>query len=487
VKNSPFLRLVILLYCRSSDAYGCSSVKALAKFGLLSDRTLAYFIGGLLVYWGSLAVLLPVNNWDSHVYDLGRLAVAENAGFWQKTAWNSNRQIMFPWTFDAVHYPFVKIGWGYALPSFLSFLGVLAITYHLISVRWGKTTGLWAVLGLLSMPTIMLQATTTKNDLAIVFGVACWLYAWVRFQKSAHPFFLFAAALSLNFTLGSKTSALPIWAILTTLNICSLRKNSKALLTFLGFYAIFFALFGSLETYALSWSIFADPLGQPDFVLDHSNRDGLPGTIANFIRYYIGNFSLGIEGNPSPFGLSPVLQIACRQLLHSLHLDNVGYRSDFNDATLQFLKNGSDASSDFGLIGFIALVINSISIGKPNFRDPKWLLSFAGFVTLGLTSATIAWMPWSARFLCLSFALLTVAMVILVFGEGEKSSWMRQILGVLILLSALSLPFFCDGRKPADLAKSLSARDELTFMQRPDLQQVYDEVLAIRKHNPKRW
>jgi hypothetical protein len=179
--------------------------------------------------------------------------------------------------------------------------------------------------------------------------------------------------------------------------------------------------------------------------------------------------------------------LACRQFLHFLHLDNLGYRHDFNDTNLQFPKDGSDAGSDFGLVGFLALVTSSISIWRPNVHDPKWLLSFAAFATLGLTSLTVAWMPWNARFLCLSFVLMTVAMVIFVFSGGEKSSWTRPLLGVVILWSALSLPFLCTGRHPADLEKSLFAREELTFMQRPDLQQVYDDVSALQKDNTTRW
>jgi hypothetical protein len=148
------------------------SLKPIPAVSVFTDESLRTIIFSIIAYWGVLAVVLPVSNVDSHVYNLGRLAVAENAGFWQTRAWNSPRQVIFPWTFDAVHYPFLKIGWGSNLPSFLSLLGLLVIVFSLVSQQWGSNVGLWSILSLLAMPTIMIQATTTKNDLA---GLCSWM------------------------------------------------------------------------------------------------------------------------------------------------------------------------------------------------------------------------------------------------------------------------------------------------------------------------
>ena len=83
-------------------------------------------------------------------------------------AWNSVREVTYPWTFDAVHYPFLKTGWGFGIPSLLALLGLLVIISQLITPRFGQQAALWSILTLLSMPTLMLQATTTKNDLVLV-------------------------------------------------------------------------------------------------------------------------------------------------------------------------------------------------------------------------------------------------------------------------------------------------------------------------------
>jgi hypothetical protein len=70
----------------------------------ISESALKIILFGVLIYWGFVALTFPVTNWDSQVYNLSRLLIAENAGFWQTASWNSVRQVMFPWTYDAVHF-----------------------------------------------------------------------------------------------------------------------------------------------------------------------------------------------------------------------------------------------------------------------------------------------------------------------------------------------------------------------------------------------
>jgi hypothetical protein len=465
------------------------ALKPTPAVSVFTDESLRTIIVSIIAYWGFLALVLPVSNVDSHVYNLGRLAVAENAGFWQTSAWNSPRQVIFPWTFDAVHYPFLKIGWGTNLPSFLCLLGLLVIVFKLVSRRWGTNVGLWSVLSLLAMPTIMIQATTTKNDLAVVFGVGCWLYSLVRFQSSQSKFFILTAALSLAFTAGSKTYAIPICGILTIVTAWIWRKEIRTLLVFAGFYVPCIVLFGSLETYVLSWQIYHRPLGPIDFVHDQKNRDGLRGLSANFIRYYLSNFSFGVDGYANQSGLAKFLEDKGRKILHYLHLKNVGYAFPhfFNDSTLDFTKKGDEYYSDYGLVGFAALLTSSVYIWRPRLRNICWNVVASGFAALALNSLIVGWMPWNSRFLCLSFVLFGVAMSAIVFGELRRGFWWRQLFGVMIIWSAFTLPFLCVDRRPIDLARAFYAREDLVFDQRPEVQQIYHDVIALRKKENGRW
>jgi hypothetical protein len=444
-------------------------------------------IASILAYWGIYALIAPVTNSDSQVYNLARLSVAERAGFWQTTAWNSVRQVMSPWTFDAIHYPFLIIGWGSALPSFAAFLGLLIIIFELVVPRLGSKVGLWCILTLLAMPTLMLQATTTKNDLVIPFGVGCWLYSLERFRRNQKTFFLFTAALSLAFTIGCKTSALPICAMLILATGWLFRKQVRNILRFGIFLGPLLLLFGSIETYVLSWRIYHDPVGPAQFVHAHINQDGIRGATANFIRYYMETVSSGIDGVDCRSGLPGFLEEKCRLLLEALHLRNAGCRVDFSDANMPFLKDGSDSGSDYGLVGFLALIASSVTIWRFSFKKLYSILAFLGFTLLAFACLTIVWMPWNLRYLCLSYILFGLSSAMLIFGSPSDRSWKQVTFGLIIIWSAISLPLHCGQRRPLDFWNAFFARTDLSLKQKWEMKQVCDDVLHLRMNNKDTW
>ena len=79
----------------------------------------------LAAYWAVFVLVTPVTVYDSHTYNLARLMLAEHGGMFADGIWNTQRQVIFPWSFDAIHYPFLKLvrGFGVALPSFMCMVG----------------------------------------------------------------------------------------------------------------------------------------------------------------------------------------------------------------------------------------------------------------------------------------------------------------------------------------------------------------------------
>lgn len=463
------------------------ALKTRPEPAFFSNGSLTSLAVSILAYWGIYALIAPVTSVDSQVYHLARLSIAERAGFWQTTAWNSVRQVAFPWAFDAVHYPFLKLGWGFALPSFLAFLGLLIIIFELLTARFGLKTSLWSTLALLAMPTLMLQATTTKNDLVIAFGTGCWLYSLIRFRQGGNRFFLFTAALSLAFTTGCKTSALWICAILTCATGWFLHKRPRCALWFALFYGILILPFGSIETYILSWRVYHSPLGPAPFIYAHTNRDGIRGATANFIRYYMSSISTGIDGVDCRSGFPQFVADNCRTLLRTVGLREAGYRGDFSDANMPFLKDGSDSGSDYGVVGFLSLVISSIVLCRARFRSLAWILSTTGFTLMAITCFTIAWMPWNARFLCLSFILFGLSLAIVTFDSPDDYAWAQVTLGLIIIWSAISLPLHCGQRRPLDFWKAFFARTDLSLKQRSEMGRIYNEVLDRRTNKADTW
>jgi hypothetical protein len=509
-KNVPsaLFKRAISIRCQGSVEAGKSAVRGahspgghLLGFPAMADPTLkstpasTFFtaaslkalIVSLLLYWGACALLLPVTTSDCQVYNLARLRVAERAGFWQAAAWNSIREVTYPWAFDAVHYPFLKTAWGFGIPSFFCFLGLLVIIFQLMVPRFGEHAALWSTLTLLSMPTLMLQATTAKNDLVVVFGVGSWIYSLVRFRRSRNNFFLFAAALSLAFIAGSKNVALGICAIAAVATGWLLRGEVRSLFLFALFLGPLLLLFGSVETYLLSWKLYHDPIGPKEFVAEQLNGDGMRGAIANFFRYYLANISIGVDGIDCHSGFPNYLEKGCRAVLETLGLQDAGCRRDFKDATLPFLKDGFDSGYDFGVVGCLALLVNLCVFCRSKWRDLLWGLSAAGFIAMLPICWAVAWAPWNVRYFCLSFTLFGIVLALLAFGAPHDRWWLQLGLSVIIIWSAISLPLHCGQRRPLDLWNALFARAGVSLRQRPEMIPVYNDVLSQRTNRTERW
>jgi hypothetical protein len=448
------------------------------------ELLLKWILLSVLVYWGSIAILYPVTTWDSQVYNLSRILVAEKSGFWQSTAWNSERQIMFPWTFDSVHYPLLKIGFGFALPSFLALLGILGVVYDLVSTHYDKRVALWACLTIVSMPTIVLQATTTKNDLVVVFSVACWVLALVRYRKNRLNIYILLAALALAFGTGSKTSGVGTCLICAATTLWLLRREWKALILFIVSFPFLLILFGSVETYVLNYHLYHNPLGPSNIVRDQSNHDGFRGAVANLIRYFFGNLSIGIDGWTVQTGFADVSQKVCRYVLNLFNLRETGYEAQFSDENLAFPKLGMTAGSDFGIAGAIAMLTAPLWVLSVRRSKFAAVSAIGGIASLILVSSGVAWMEWNARFLCITFTCFGVALAVGVFGGGRYVQVWQVPLGCVIILSAFSFPFLTYSCKPSDLLTGITDREEIQFSDRPEMQAVYDKVRSLNAAQP---
>jgi hypothetical protein len=201
----------------------------------------------------------------------------------------------------------------------------------------------------------------------------------------------------------------------------------------------------------------------------------------------MASVSLGIDGIDCRSGLSGLLEERCRNTLAILDLRDVGLRADFSDRKMPFLKDGSDSGSDYGVVGFLALLVSSMVIWTVNFRKLYWILALIGFVLFALTCLTIVWMPWNLRFLCLSFILFGLSLALLIFDERNDRSWKQVTLGLIIIWSAISLPLHCGQRKPLDFWNAFFARADLSLKQNWDMKRVYDDVLRLRRDNSDTW
>jgi hypothetical protein len=439
------------------------------------DKAAQVFAVVLLGYWTAYVLAAPVTVWDSHTYNLSRLVIAWHGGLFGNTAWNYEVQAAYPWTFDALHYPLVRLGWAVALPSFLCFLGsLLIVRLRLAGTAW-EPCFWWCALAWLALPTFMFQATSTKNDVAVLFGVASWYYAYTQWTEKRSVLSLIAMAIALGFTAGAKSLGLLFDVPLIVFTGWQLvRRDRRHLTLFGGALLSALVLFGSVEIYMNNMLLFRRPLGG-DLARRHSQADGLAGAAANFVRYIFGSAALGDGASPPRVPLLPRLEGISRATLGALGLANRGYRWDFSDENLEFLGDGSEAGSNFGVFGLVSLAGSLLVFVRMGTGSRAWRLAATGLLALSIVCAGVVWMPWNMRFLVVPFALFGVNAGMF-FGERRRHPALRAAGLILMGFCATAYPLLSLNKGPQHIVLSLRDREAMEFKEFPAMRGVYDEV-----------
>jgi hypothetical protein len=440
------------------------------SLALISRSLLAF----LILYWAAFALVTPVTVWDSHAYNIGRIPIALEGGLFGNQGWNDHRQILHPWGFDALHLPFFWLGWGASIPSYLCFIGTLSIVWRIVDVHQGPDTATLCALAMFSMPTFIYQATSTKNDWAVVFGVACWFYCLWLHRQTPRKWLPLGMACSLAFSAGAKTTGVFFLILAAPATIWILKRNRRDALQFSVGLIVALVLWGSLETYINTALVYGRPSGPTAYVEGMTNRDGVRGALANGIRYTFGAVNFGVDQRGSGF-----LKRACAATLRITGLHDVGYRGmphGYDDSNFTLLKTGLETGSDFGVVGFLSFVGSACIVLRGGWRTTEWRLAASGFVCLGILCTIIAWTPWNFRFLLLPFLLFLVAFLLSVSAYFERKPWLRWLALLVILHGVFLYPIGSFNKAPRDLWASIFHRNDATFKERPGVQPVVQAV-----------
>lgn len=439
----------------------------------------------LLTYWGVFAAVSPVLTIDSQVYNLARVELALRDGLFDNDFFTSVFHIIFPWSFDAIHLPFLLLGWGHALPSFLCLAGTCHVVFALSRARFGPEAAWAAVLGLLALPCLVYQATSTKNDIALLFAGAVWAYARWRWRRESSAWHVLWMVLAIGLLAGAKTTGVIPAAILSLWTLWETRADRALWCRTSAALAAALLLWGSVETYVESARQYGHPLGPEPLFRRLSNREGAAGAAANFIRHVAGGIYAGqtdFSGAPSAAGL---LSMATRRLLDAAGLTDAGADRRFPDHGLFLHQSGLEELSGYGPLGTAALLV-MLAAGVGWRRSAVWWrLALAGLLGLLLASATIAYTPWSNRYLLPWYALGTLAVVCLLWDSASR--WrlaLRWPFVGLAALGAVAAPFWSHNRGPGALLDSLRDRERLETSAYPVVGLARDRLHRLRRAAP---
>lgn len=440
---------------------------------------------GLLSYWGLFALVSPVLTIDAQMYNLARVELALRDGLFDNRFFTSVFHVIFPWSFDAAHLPFLLLGWGHALPSFLCFAGTCHVVFAMTRARFGPDAAWAAVLGLLALPCLVYQATGTKNDLALLFAGAVWVYARWRWRRESSAWHLLWMVLAIGLLAGVKTTGVIPAAILSLWTLWETRTDRvRWRRTAAGLAAALF-LWGSVETYFESARQYGHPLGPEPLLRRLSNRDGAAGAAANFIRHAAGSIYAGPTDFAPEQRAVGSLNAGVRAVLDRLALTDRGADPRFPDERLFLHQSGLEELSGYGPLGTAAMVVMLAAGLRWRRSAVWWRLALAGLLGLLLASATIAYTSWTNRYLLPWYALGTLATVCLLWEtSGRGSGLLRWGFVILAAGGAVAAPLWSFNRGPDSLVAALRDRERLETGAYPVTGLVRERLRSLRRESP---
>lgn len=444
-------------------------------------------------YWLLWVLACPVLNADSLTFNLARLWVLERGGLLHNTACTWDRFLTAPLAFDAVHYPFLYLGHAYELPSYLCFIGLLAAAYYLLKERSGADAGLLACLGLLGMPIMVYQATNTKNDLVVAFGLAVWFYATDRARRAtetrASRLHLIMAALALGLIMGAKSSGAAFGLVAGGVTFATLRGPDRRAQTavFGAAFAVAVLLFSDWEIYVVNHHRFGNWLGEPADIRAHTNPDGPRGIAANLLRY--------LADLSDPFVLDASTRVefmrwkkeAVENFLQRFGLADAGLmhmpwrtlREDNFTRSIPGVYNENNAT--FGLLGMLVLWATLPLLALRRRWDLAAQLLTVAAISFALVAVTVGWSPANLRYLVAPFAFGWCGLVAWVCGAQYPGA--RPFLTAAAWISTVLTIAFAVSKPPDRLLAAWRAPRELLIpMQRTLVPEL--DALAAGKRFP---
>jgi hypothetical protein len=432
-------------------------------------------------YWAVYVLVAPVTNVDSQMYNIARLELALRGGLFGNGHFTSVYQVIWPWAFDAVHLPFLQLGWGYAFPSFACLMGTCYVAFAMIRPRFGTDAAWTAVTALMGLTCLVYQGTSTKNDIPILFCGAVWAYALARWRQERNGYHVFWMVVAVGFMAGSKTTGVLYGAVLGLWTLWEVRLERAFAIRVLAGLAAAALLLGSAETYVESLRLFGHPLGPPRTVDGLRNTDGVRGAAANLSRYVAGSLYVGPSlGDATPDAVRRVAG-AEESFLRWAGIADAGTDESLRNRTAYFVQSGFEEASGYGPVGTVAMAtaLAACLVWQP--RKAWWRLAAAALLGFVVVSATIAFTYWANRYLVCWYALGTLAFVCALWeSETAFRRAGRWLFLAVAASSAVAAPLLSFNRGPAGIAASLRNRDAFETGYFPIVGKVRERLRALR-------
>ena len=375
-----------------------------------------------------LALYFPPNNWDSMTYHLARVAQwMQNGSIRHFPTYESrqlysapNSEMLILWTMV-----FLKSDVLANAIQWIMYISLGAGIYKMATLMdYTRPASLFAACLFLGLPEVILQSSTTQNDLVVTFFLFSWFLLFIYGAKRQKIVPLIFSGLALGLAVGTKGTvfyAAPAFIVVVAVLVTHYRIRFKQLLVWVGACIIGVLLLGSYN-YLLNYSTFGNILSDPS----HMER------IRN--GSFLSSLCLYLYQMIDPAGLPQVIA----EPLMAFKISTV---REFADVPSHIIPGITalgihEDCNWFGPVGFISIIVAVFQAVKSGRKEPlKWCLLF---VVVGFTLSLAylqAWSPWKGRYFILPMAFIAPLMAS-VYPSNRNERSKKIITYALILLTA---------------------------------------------------
>jgi 4-amino-4-deoxy-L-arabinose transferase-like glycosyltransferase len=407
----------------------------------------------ILIY---LILVVPPNNNDSMVVHLVRV------GYWLQhgsfTPWDSfiQRQVIYPYNAQIVVLWSILFHLSDQFAAFLQFFSVLftSLGIYCIAREIGGNRFQSALSGLfyLTFPQVILQATTTQDDLVITCFIVLGTYFFLRWYSKSftNKNDLLLASISFMISIGIKPTAFYFFLgfiifILILILFKTMRLKQLLQLGITCFVAFFIL---SSFSYINNLIHYHNPLGPPDFV--HSESGVFVGNIfkkaaVNSGRFLYQFFSL--DGLPAP-------------IINNLQKAKISLAYKFPsviNTSMDFVKDSqkpfqlstvpgiNEDSSWFGPVSFLIILPGFIIGIKKSIRKNDLKILFLQIIPIlmliGIAVLRPGWDPYQGRYFNPGIALLMPLVIYLIIPKIRQRIYILLITLIAVVITISSVLF----------------------------------------------
>lgn len=411
-----------------------------SRFNLF-EKIIVWFViacFSILLFQG---IIYPPNNWDSLTYHMTRIMFWLGNESVEHFPTHILRHLYQP---ALTEYYILNInilnGNDYFSNSVqLFFLGLTIISVWTL-LDWFKINWYFKLLGaflVITIPSVLLQATTTKNDIVCSFFIITSVYFCLKsyYYFTFKNFIFLGASIGLAFfTKGtSYLFLMPILLVFGFSVLLKIFKDRSILVLLKGLIAILIILIINFSLYLRNFKINGNVLNIDEIESKMYSNDQM--NLAFFISNLLKNSGLHL-GYPIGEQSDRIIRDFHKKLEVDINSPKTNYFGTPYEGAVK-ISTHEDLVANFMpflliFICFITLIINGISL----FRHNKLNLLLGLVILLQILVFTVflKWQPWHTR-LHIPIFLLSVPLIIV---TSQRIKWYRYLL-------LFSLPFLVYG------------------------------------------